>query len=194
MITGSKDTFNRYIKKLNNEIERVAQKYLMDSIDTHTLFLKDDTSSLYDSDGLHLSKEGYNHWITEGLLPYIKKQTFQNIGMIGDSITAGVEQFSWGKNSFFNWKRSITKVSNWQELLQTPTSNYGINGNTSQQLLERLDKILAQNHDLYFLLIGVNDILQGTPLATTIKNIEEIILRIEREGVPVVVQLVFPVV
>ncbi len=48
----------------------------------------------------------------------------------------------------------------------------GEGGNTTQQVIQRLNSIPVA--DNYFVLIGINDVLQGVPLQTTLNNIKKI--------------------
>ncbi len=65
--------------------------------------------------------------------------------------------------------------------------NFGISGNTSSQLLERLDKILENNQaDIAILCIWWNDGLRKKSLANMKENIEKIIQKLQAKNIHIV--------
>jgi lysophospholipase L1-like esterase len=91
---------------------------------------------------------------------------------LGDSITAG---------------RDATEGNDYVSVLSrsigTPILNAGVRGNTTADVLARLDRdVLSKNPRLVILLIGGNDFLQGVPSATSFSNIRTIIDRIHASG------------
>src|SRR5262245_42410399 len=57
---------------------------------------------------------------------------------------------------------SITELCHWSELLQNPSVlNRGIGGDTTQDILNRVDQIYRLRPQKLFLMIGVNDLIQG---------------------------------
>ena len=89
---------------------------------------------------------------------------------------------------------SITENGIWSEWFpDAPVTNRGIGGETSSQVLARLDS--AINRPLaVFLLIGTNDLSYAVPESEIAHNVESILGAIERlaPGTPVVVQSVMP--
>lgn len=63
--------------------------------------------------------------------------------------------------------------------------NAGVSGDTSFTLLNRLPMALATSPNMVFLCIGANDGLRGTPTASIYSTINQIIVSIKRQGIPV---------
>jgi acyl-CoA thioesterase I len=64
--------------------------------------------------------------------------------------------------------------------------NAGISGDTSSGGLARLDSVLEHEPEIVILELGGNDGLRGVPLAATRENLEQIISRLQKAGVQVV--------
>ncbi len=184
-LAGSK---NMEVEILNNEIKELAVKYNVDIIDTYSTFKNNSetSGSYYQPDGLHLSKLGYEAWLDSALIPYLDTKDFATVGMVGNSLTQGIDQY--------RWEGSSNSVTNWELLLKRPSKNYGIGGNTSYDILQRITPIIADSFDCYILMVGINDLNQGVPVWKCIENTEEIIKRIQASGATVVLQLVLPVI
>jgi lysophospholipase L1-like esterase len=89
---------------------------------------------------------------------------------------------------------SITEYGLWQEWFSgLPVLNRGISGETSADLLRRLDSAIHEPAAV-FLLIGTNDLSAGISLADIVRNVRALLEEIERRapGTPVVVQSVMP--
>lgn len=89
---------------------------------------------------------------------------------------------------------SITELGLWQEwFADLPVLNRGIGGETSADLLTRLDTAIG-NPAAVFLLIGTNDLTLGVPLRDIVANVRALLVEIERRapGTPVVLQSVMP--
>ncbi|MBM4267923.1 MAG: sialate O-acetylesterase [Deltaproteobacteria bacterium] len=90
---------------------------------------------------------------------------------------------------------SITQGGNWNELFPgVPVRNRGIGGDTTRDVLARLDQVVEGKPAQVFLLIGTNDLERGVPIATILQN-EDLILTRLREGSPgtqVLLQSVLP--
>ena len=89
---------------------------------------------------------------------------------------------------------SITQGGLWQEWFAgAPVLNRGIDGETSADLLRRVDSAV---HDplAVFLLIGTNDLTSGVALQQITANVRALLAEIDRRapGTPVVVQSVMP--
>jgi len=98
---------------------------------------------------------------------YIEKQTlFDNlpqsdntIYFLGDSLTDGCE---------------------WSELLSnSKIKNRGINGDTTQGILNRLNKITQSKPQKIFIMIGINDLLNNIETAKILDNYQKIIANIK---------------
>jgi lysophospholipase L1-like esterase len=89
---------------------------------------------------------------------------------------------------------SITEFGSWDEWFpDVPIINRGIGGETSGQVLARLDTAIDQPLAV-FLLIGTNDLSYGIPQREIVHNVEALLAEIERRtaGTLVVVQSVMP--
>lgn len=92
---------------------------------------------------------------------------------------------------------SITEGGLWQEWFPgQPVANRGTGGETSADLLQRLDSAVTADSDpaAVFLLIGTNDLFLGVPLRAVVGNVASLLAEVERRaaGTPVVVQSVMP--
>jgi lysophospholipase L1-like esterase len=89
---------------------------------------------------------------------------------------------------------SITEGGLWQEWFTgLPALNRGIGGETSADLLRRVDTAIHDPAGV-FLLIGTNDLSAGISLAEIVRTVRALLDEIERRapGTPVVVQSVMP--
>lgn len=89
---------------------------------------------------------------------------------------------------------SITELGLWQEWFAgTPVLNRGIGGETSADLLRRLDTAIGRPAAV-FLLIGTNDLTLGVSLREVVSNVRALLAEIERRApaTRVVVQSVMP--
>ncbi len=92
---------------------------------------------------------------------------------------------------------SITEGGLWQEWFAgQPVLNRGISGETSADLLRRLDSAVTADSDpvAVLLLVGTNDLTLGIPLPSIVGNVAALLAEVERRapGTPVVVQGVMP--
>lgn len=94
----------------------------------------------------------------------------------GDSITEGV-----GADEGKDYPSLLSS------LLEKKVINAGVAGDTTATALERLQKdVLSKDPYLVIVELGGNDFLFQVPKEVTLKNLEEIILRIQRKGAMVV--------
>ena len=70
--------------------------------------------------------------------------------------------------------------------LGVPIINYGVSGNTSQDVLARLESVTEEKPDIAILLVGGNDTLRKVPKEQTFTNITTIINRLQANGSMVV--------
>jgi lysophospholipase L1-like esterase len=99
----------------------------------------------------------------------------ESIICFGDSIT-----FGYGVNPGEDYPAALGK------LVKLPVINAGVDGDTSFAALERLEQdVLARNPRLVIVEFCGNDFLKKIPKETTIKNLSEIIERIQAKGVMV---------
>lgn len=64
--------------------------------------------------------------------------------------------------------------------------NQGVSGDTTTDGLARIDNVLDQHPALVLLEFGGNDGLRGVPVASTRANLEQMIERIKRANIPLV--------
>jgi lysophospholipase L1-like esterase len=70
---------------------------------------------------------------------------------------------------------SITEGGHWSELFRSAeVLNRGIGGDTTQDVLDRVEQIYALQPARLFLMIGVNDLNQGVAIETTLANYREL--------------------
>jgi acyl-CoA thioesterase I len=91
---------------------------------------------------------------------------------LGDSLTQGA---------------GVTREQAWPDLLASKTGwvvvNGGVNGDTSEQALQRLPNLLEQHNPVLVLVtLGGNDMLRQIPQQQTIANLEWIITLIKAHG------------
>ena len=91
-----------------------------------------------------------------------------DVVMLGDSITEGVD-----------WHEQFPEVK---------ILNRGIGGDTSKGVLNRLDEVIGRHPRIVFLMIGVNDLLSGVPVATADANIRLIVIALVQKKIHVVLQ------
>lgn len=98
---------------------------------------------------------------------------------LGDSITIGSTEAP-AEDSWFEQLACIG---------ESPVRyghNAGVHGNTTEQMLARLDSdVLARDPDTVFVLGGTNDVLGGIPAAETIGHLREIVERSRQAGADV---------
>ena len=98
---------------------------------------------------------------------------------VGDSLTAGL-----GVTPAQSW----VAVMNRQfaaEGIKLNARNAGVSGDTSAGVLRRLDWILEGDVPVAFVAIGANDGLRGLPVSDLRDNLREIIRRVRKRGIRV---------
>lgn len=91
----------------------------------------------------------------------------------GDIILLGDSLIDWG---------------NWDELLpEWRALNRGIAGDSSADVLARLDEVVARAPGHVVLLVGINDVMRGVPAAATAETIGAIVSRLRAGGAEVTV-------
>ena len=94
----------------------------------------------------------------------------------GDSLTSG-----YGAAKGEDWPTVLS------DLIDEPIINAGRSGDTTDTALARLDDdVLSRDPRVVIVGLGGNDYLQGTSIATTEKNLREIVRRIQEAGAMVV--------
>ncbi|MDD5396583.1 MAG: GDSL-type esterase/lipase family protein [Candidatus Moranbacteria bacterium] len=91
---------------------------------------------------------------------------------------------------------SITEHEDWNKLFGVSfITNAGISGNTTDDVLLRLDQALVSKPQKLFLMIGINDLLRGKDVEHVLANYETILSRIRSQlpGTTIYVQSVLPI-
>lgn len=94
---------------------------------------------------------------------------------LGDSLTYG-----YGASPETAYPKVLADLSKWRVI------NAGVNGDTSADVLARVDEITKQNPDLVLLGVGGNDVLQRIAPDTTRANITETINQFKSADISVV--------
>lgn len=78
---------------------------------------------------------------------------------------------------------SITNGCNWSEIFNNPrVKNRGISGDNTFGVLHRLHQITDPRPEKVFILIGINDIANNTPVEIILNNYRKIVERIQKES------------
>jgi lysophospholipase L1-like esterase len=89
---------------------------------------------------------------------------------------------------------SLTFHGDWAELLGCEhVNNFGVEGETTAEILQRLPTVLAADPLGVFIMGGANDILQGLTPQQTTQNLTAMVRQLRGAGVPVFVEAITPV-
>lgn len=94
---------------------------------------------------------------------------------LGDSLT-----FGYGADKGRDYPSVLAGLTGWQ------IENMGVNGDTSQNVLDRLSAVIEKTPSLVLLGIGGNDVLRRVPANETKNNIIAIIKALKDKNIPVV--------
>lgn len=94
---------------------------------------------------------------------------------LGDSLTYG-----YGATSETSYPTVLAELTKWRVI------NAGVNGNTSADVLDRVEDIVKQTPDLVLLGVGGNDVLQRIPPETTRANINATVDALKSANIDVV--------
>jgi lysophospholipase L1-like esterase len=79
---------------------------------------------------------------------------------------------------------SLTEAGCWSEWLpETTVINFGVSGNTTDDVLAGVDIVIDKNPDTVVLLIGTNDLVWNRSVEHIVRNIESILVNL-RQGLP----------
>lgn len=112
-----------------------------------------------------------------------KKEDRKVILFYGDSLTAG---YGLDENESFP---SIIEDKIDSLKLKYAVVNAGLSGETTSGGLKRIDWVMKQKVDIFFLELGANDMLRGLPLEQTRKNLSEIISIVKNKNPNVIIGL-----
>jgi lysophospholipase L1-like esterase len=90
---------------------------------------------------------------------------------------------------------SLTELCEWNELLDAPVLNRGISSDTTVDVLDRLDAVLALHPKAIYLMIGINDAVEGSSVADAARRYQQILQMIHKADptTTVYMQSVLPV-
>lgn len=132
-----------------------------------------------------------------GGIPYVIFKATIGDGSTGVSV-GRVEHFQLlpnTKDEIIFLGDSITQQAEWSELLgNSSVKNRGINGNTTTQILKRIDEVVSSKPKKVFLMAGLND-LATTSKETVFARLKEIISLIKKKSAntEIYVQSILPV-
>ena len=81
---------------------------------------------------------------------------------------------------------SITKGVDWNELLGLNISNQGVGGETTEQMLKRIDNVLGEEPKHVFIMSGINDLYKGLSVDDIYKIYIELIEVLSRQMTDVI--------
>jgi lysophospholipase L1-like esterase len=77
---------------------------------------------------------------------------------------------------------SITAAGAWEDWFpELDTRNFGVNGDTTDGLLERLDAVIESDPQTIVLLIGTNDLAERRGVERIVRNIESALVRLHQD-------------
>jgi lysophospholipase L1-like esterase len=84
---------------------------------------------------------------------------------------------------------SITEGGVWSEMFpEIRIANRGVHGDSTKAIVQRMDSILSVQPRKAFIMAGINDINEGTPLETIFQNYLKIIRQLRAEKITVHIQ------
>lgn len=110
-----------------------------------------------------------NEDVIELVLP-----TGSNVVALGDSLTYG-----YSVDRDLSYPAVLADMTGWKII------NAGVNGNTSANVLGRIDTVIAQNPDLVLLSVGGNDVLRRVPSEVTAANITTAVKQLKAANIDV---------
>ena len=99
----------------------------------------------------------------------------KHVLFFGDSLTAGYGLTDASKESFPALIQQKINAAN----LPYQVTNAGISGDTSAGGLARIDYWTSRTVDVFVLELGINDVMRGVPVASTLKNLQSIIEKVK---------------
>jgi len=84
---------------------------------------------------------------------------------------------------------SLTAAAPWNEIFpKVQIANRGMDGDTTHDILSRMDTILSVSPKKALIMVGINDIHRGASLDSVFQNYREIVKRLQQAGVIVIIQ------
>ena len=129
--------------------------------------------------------------LNSGLLNMIKSSNKKRITKVEHSL------FPYDRR-FYNFPKktnivmlgdSITQNIVWNDLLgRSDVANRGVGGNTTKDILNRLDQIYIPKPQLCFIMAGINDLTRRKSVDETFRNIEKIIECLKQHHIIPIIQ------
>ena len=144
------------IAKFGTNLKRLDQIQMYTyGDDGTTITLK--SLKYYAGTGAVIDTDGESKWTNKEM---------NGIGFIGDSIV----------------QNALLKYGDWNTILdRTDCANWGIGGQTTVHVANRIDDMLDGNYEKIVILCGINDIGNGVTQDTTISNYKEIFAKIHEK-------------
>lgn len=126
------------------------------------------------------------------IFPYRQIQNLKN-KYVGDSLTSSprytmFQTFS-PTSDVVMVGDSLTADAPWNEIFpKVQIANRGMGGDTTDNILLRMDTILSVTPKKALIMVGINDIRRGASLDTVFQNYREIVKRLQQAGVTVIIQ------
>ena len=120
---------------------------------------------------------GY-HIMSEGKIDLV-------IGLIGDDHILSL--FNIQSDDDLNSKFQFIAPSEWKETLQLKVKNYGVVGDCTSDLVEKIDGSFldqALSLDYAIILIGTNDVQLNVPISEIVKNLKQVLNIMLENNVP----------
>ena len=84
---------------------------------------------------------------------------------------------------------SITEYGEWNDFFPTlAISNRGVAGDTSADILKRMDSLLSPDTKKVFIMLGINDIYKDISIDEISENYKLIVSSLKKEGMTVIIQ------
>jgi lysophospholipase L1-like esterase len=88
---------------------------------------------------------------------------------------------------------SLTDGAEWSEMFpDAKIANRGIDGDTTEGVLERMDAILALHPEKAFVMVGINDLMRGSSVDAVAQRYGKIVAALRGRGAEVFVQSTLP--
>jgi len=85
---------------------------------------------------------------------------------------------------------SITYGGNWNLLLNKNVANLGINGDSTDGVLNRLDDVYLLKPTVCFIMIGINDFQGNRSVETVLANYRKIVTEMKNQNIRIIIQSV----
>lgn len=94
---------------------------------------------------------------------------------LGDSLT-----FGYGADKSQSYPVILAQKTGWNII------NMGVNGDTTKNVLDRIDSVIAENPNLVLLGIGGNDVLRRVQVSESKANLTAIVKALQNKNIPVI--------